>query len=57
MTTQPLLLLVGDDTVICDQMKSELASDYEVLDTVDREAMSKIRQVMPPLVWSRTSSM
>lgn len=50
MTTQPLLFLVGDDAVIHDQMKSELASDYQVLEAVDREAMSKIRQVMPPLV-------
>ncbi len=51
MTTQPLLLLVVDDAAIRDQMKSELASDYQVLEVVDREiALSKIRQVMPPLV-------
>lgn len=50
MTTQPLLLLVGDDAVIRDEVKSELASDYQVLEAVGREAMSKIRQVMPPLV-------
>ncbi|MBX3330287.1 MAG: PEP-CTERM-box response regulator transcription factor [Nitrospira sp.] len=51
MTTRPILFLVDDDAVVRTQMKWALASDYQVLEASDRaDAMSKIRQVMPPLL-------
>lgn len=51
MTARPALLLVDDDAVLRDQMKWALASDYDLMEASDREAvLSLIRRAMPPLV-------
>lgn len=51
MTTPPILVLVEGDAVIRDQMQRALASDYQVIEASDSaDAMSKMRQAMPPLV-------
>lgn len=51
MTTRPALLLVGDDTVLRNQMKWAFTSAYDLLEAPDRAAaLSVIRQTMPPLV-------
>jgi two-component system NtrC family response regulator len=51
MDTRPALLLVDDDTEIRDQMKWALASDYHLLEALDRStALAHVRQAMPRLV-------
>ena len=51
MNTHPVLLLVDDDPEIRDQMKWAFASDYELLEALDRSsALAHVRQAMPRLV-------
>ena len=51
MNTLPTLLLVDDDAEIRDQMKWALASDYQLLEAVDRpSALAHVRQTMPRMV-------
>jgi len=51
MKTHPTLLLVDDDAEIRDQMKWALASDYHLMEALDRPtALAQIRQAMPQLV-------
>ena len=51
MNTHPVLLLVDDDAEIRDQMKWALASDYELLEALDRPtALAHVRQAMPQMV-------
>ena len=51
MNTRPVLLLVDDDPEIRDQMKWAFASDYEVLEAMDRSsALAHVRHAMPRLV-------
>ncbi|MGC4097244.1 MAG: PEP-CTERM-box response regulator transcription factor [Nitrospira sp.] len=51
MNIRPVLLLVDDDDEIRDQMKWALASDYQLLEAVNRSAaLTHIRQAMPQLV-------
>jgi len=49
--TRPVLLLVDDDPEIRDQMKWALASDYQILEALDRStALAHVREAMPRLI-------
>jgi len=51
MTVRPTLLLINSDAQNRDLMKSALESDYQIVEASgSAEALSQIRQVMPPLV-------
>ena len=51
INTRPALLLVDDDAEIRDQMKWALASDYQILEALDRStALAHVRDARPRLV-------
>ena len=51
MNTRPALLLVDDDAEIRDQMKWALASDYQMMEALDRPtALAHVRKAMPRLI-------
>jgi len=51
MDSSPTLLLVDDDPEIRDQMKWALATDYRLVEAVDRStALARVRETKPPLV-------
>jgi two-component system, NtrC family, response regulator len=51
MNNHPVLLLVDDDPEIRDQMKWALASDYQLLEAMDRStALAHVQKSMPRLI-------
>jgi len=51
MITRPALLIVEDDPIIRDQVRYELASDYEFLEASNHASvLSHVRQALPQLV-------